>query len=73
MEHVQSFRLLATTSADGTAKIWKTADWTVVSTLQEKAQRWVWDCAFSEDSQYIITGKYPPVCVSITAAGFFGL
>ena len=24
--------------------------------LKENAQRWVWDCAFSGDSQYIITG-----------------
>jgi hypothetical protein len=26
--------------------------------LKETAQRWVWDCAFSGDSQYIITGIY---------------
>lgn len=25
--------------------------------LKEQSQRWVWDCAFSSDSQYIITGK----------------
>ena len=25
--------------------------------LKETNQRWVWDCAFSGDSQYIITGE----------------
>jgi len=49
--------LLATASADGTAKIWKTADWSLMTELHEKTQRWVWDCAFSADSQYIITGR----------------
>lgn len=50
-------RLLATTSADQTAKIWRTADLTLMTELKETAQRWVWDCAFSGDSQYIITGN----------------
>lgn len=53
------FRLLATTSADGTAVIWKTADFSKLTELKENTQRWVWDCAFSGDSQYIITGKSP--------------
>ena len=50
-------RLLATTSADGTCRIWRTADLSLCTVLKDKAQRWVWDCAFSGDSQYIITGK----------------
>jgi hypothetical protein len=35
-----------------------TADLTLMTELKETAQRWVWDCAFSGDSQYIITGIY---------------
>jgi len=49
--------LLATTSADGTVKIWKTADRSLMTELKNKAQRWVWDCAFSGESQYIITAS----------------
>ena len=52
-------RLLATTSADQTCKIWRTADHTLMTELKENTQRWVWDCAFSGDSQYIITGRTP--------------
>lgn len=51
------YRLLATTLADNTAKIWKTADLSLMTELKDPAQRWVWDCAFSGDSQYIITGN----------------
>lgn len=47
---------LATTSADTTVNIWQTADFSLKKTLKEANQRWVWDCAFSEDSQYLITG-----------------
>ena len=49
--------LLATTSADQTVKIWQTADFSLKTTLKDATQRWVWDCAFSEDSQYLVTGK----------------
>lgn len=49
--------LLATTLADNSAKIWKTADLTLHTELKENSQRWVWDCAFSGDSQYIITAS----------------
>ncbi|OWF51796.1 Target of rapamycin complex subunit lst8 [Mizuhopecten yessoensis] len=38
--------LLATTSADHTAKIWRTADRTLMTELRDNTQRWVWDCAF---------------------------
>ena len=73
--------LLATTSADKTAKIWRTADllpllkkakdssdlstassWPLsesvspIAELKTPAQRWVWDLAFSADSQYVVTG-----------------
>jgi len=49
--------LLATTSADGTCRIWRTADQSLCTVLKDKSQRWVWDCAFSGDSQYIITAS----------------
>ncbi|KAL4230535.1 Target of rapamycin complex subunit lst8 [Mactra antiquata] len=49
--------LLATTLADNSAKIWKTADLSLHTELKDSSQRWVWDCAFSGDSQYIITAS----------------
>ncbi|XP_036368013.1 target of rapamycin complex subunit lst8 isoform X2 [Octopus sinensis] len=49
--------LLATTSADCSAVIWKTADFSKLTELKDNTQRWVWDCAFSGDSQYIITAS----------------
>lgn len=47
--------LLATTSADQTARIWRTADFSDSATLKVNGQRWVWDCAFTLDSQYLFT------------------
>lgn len=58
-------RLLATTSADCTAVIWKTADFSKLTELKDNSQRWVWDCAFSGDSQYIITGKAVSLSTSL--------
>ncbi|XP_019852280.1 PREDICTED: target of rapamycin complex subunit lst8-like isoform X2 [Amphimedon queenslandica] len=49
--------LLATTSADGTCKVWSTADFSLRNTLKREADKWVWDCAFSCDSQYIFTAS----------------
>ncbi|XP_054270856.1 target of rapamycin complex subunit lst8 [Macrosteles quadrilineatus] len=49
--------LLVTTSADQTARVWKTADFSLVQELKTEAQRWVWDLAFSADSQYILTAS----------------
>jgi hypothetical protein len=54
--------LLVTTSADQTARVWKTSDFTLLQELKHKAQRWVWDAAFSADSQYILTGNLVPFC-----------
>lgn len=50
------YRLLLTTSADQTAKIWKTSDFSEMQALQHESKRWVWDAEFSADSQYIFTG-----------------
>ncbi|KAK8399625.1 hypothetical protein O3P69_003586 [Scylla paramamosain] len=49
--------MMVTTSADHTARIWKTADFSQMTELNESNQRWVWDVAFSADSQHIITGS----------------
>jgi G protein beta subunit-like protein len=60
---------LATCSADHTAKIWevKTPSASASAATQEQPkpfpleatltghQRWVWDCAFSADSAYLVT------------------
>jgi len=49
---------LATCSADTTVKIWSTEnDSFRLETKLEGHQRWVWDCAFSADSAYLVTGK----------------
>lgn len=48
---------LATCSADTTVKIWSTDnDAFRLETKLEGHQRWVWDCAFSADSAYLVTG-----------------
>lgn len=49
--------LIATTSADGLARIWRTSDRTKILELKDQNQRWVWDCAFTEDSQFLITAS----------------
>ena len=57
-------RLLATTSADQSVKIWQTSNFQLLSTLKphypdpaEPPHGWMWDCDFSADSQFIITGN----------------
>ncbi|XP_045613266.1 target of rapamycin complex subunit lst8-like [Procambarus clarkii] len=49
--------MMVTTSADHTARIWKTADFSQMTELSDSSQRWVWDVAFSADSQHVITGS----------------
>ncbi|ESO06707.1 hypothetical protein HELRODRAFT_106302 [Helobdella robusta] len=49
--------LLATTSADGTTRLWSTLGNIKTLELGNKQQRWVWDCAFSDDSQFIFTAS----------------
>jgi hypothetical protein len=62
--------LLVTTSADQTARIWKTSDFTLLQELRHEAQRWVWDAAFSADSQYILTGSYASCIIFVTGLIF---
>ncbi|XP_039292805.1 target of rapamycin complex subunit lst8 [Nilaparvata lugens] len=50
-------RLLATTSADGSARVWRTKDFSLKQVFKLDGQRWVWDVAFSADSQYIFTAS----------------
>lgn len=53
-------RYLATCSADTTVKIWSISpmyDFKDEKTLKGH-QRWVWDCAFSADSAYLVTGEW---------------
>ena len=51
-----SSSLLATTSADSTIKVWSTADFQLRNTLKRGQEKWVWDCAFAQDSQHLFTG-----------------
>ncbi|GAB0094335.1 Protein LST8 homolog [Sergentomyia squamirostris] len=49
--------LLLTTSADGTAKLWNTSDFTLHRELRIDTKRWIWDGSFSADSQYLFTAS----------------
>jgi len=50
-------KLLVTTSADCTAKLWDTSTYEFINELTVEGQRWVWDVAFSADSQYMFTAS----------------
>jgi WD40 repeat protein len=66
-------RYLATCSADTTVKIWSVSpsfEFRLDKVLQGH-QRWVWDCAFSADSAYLVTGVYPEHPRSSTTSGKF--
>jgi len=54
-------KLLATASADHTAKIFRIADMTKLKALA-KHQRWVWDVQFSADSSYLVTASSDTSC-----------
>jgi len=64
-------RYLATCSADTTVKIWSVSpsfEFRLDKVLQGH-QRWVWDCAFSADSAYLVTGVYlEHPCSSMTSS-----
>jgi WD40 repeat protein len=49
---------LATTSADHTVNIWNMKDFSLMKTLNGH-QRWVWDCVYSHDSDFLVTGQSP--------------
>lgn len=48
--------MLVTTS-DQNAKVWRMPDISLQNELHCAGQRWVWDAAFTGDSQYVLTGK----------------
>lgn len=55
-----AFSLLATSSADGTAKIWRTVDFSLISECKETkpgGSKWIWDLAFTCDSEYLLTAS----------------
>ncbi len=49
-------RYLATAAADHTVKLCSTKKFSLAKTLVGH-QRWVWDCVFSADSAYLVTGS----------------
>ena len=49
--------LIATCSADSTAKIWKTDTLEQVGEFTSDGMRWVWDIEFSSDSQLLFTAS----------------
>jgi G protein beta subunit-like protein len=52
-------KLLCTTSADHSIRLWSTENFesaSPVSTLLHH-QRWVWDAAFSRDSSYLVSAS----------------
>jgi len=48
--------LLVTTAGDRTAFIWKTSDFSLKQELKDDRMRWVWDTAFTNDSEHLLTG-----------------
>ncbi|ENN77719.1 target of rapamycin complex subunit lst8 isoform X2 [Dendroctonus ponderosae] len=50
-------RMLITTSADQTARIWDSQEYNLQRELTQNNQRWVWDAAWSADSQYVFTAS----------------
>lgn len=46
-------KLLVTTSGDGSARIWKTPEFTLWRELKIENKCWAWDAAFSADSKYL--------------------
>ncbi|XP_063700798.1 protein LST8 homolog [Culicoides brevitarsis] len=50
--------MLVTTSGDGTAKVYKTEDFSLYCELKtEGSSRWIWDAIFSNDSKYLFTAS----------------
>jgi len=50
--------LLVTTAGDQTNFIWKTSDFSLKQELKDDRMRWVWDTAFTNDSEHLLTGIF---------------
>jgi len=50
-------RYALTTSADKTAKLWDLFTYALLTTFTEPDQKWVWDAAFTSDSQHVFTAS----------------
>lgn len=48
---------LLTTSADSTAKLWHTSDFSLFREFKIDTQRWIWDAAFTVDSKHLFTAS----------------
>ena len=51
---------MATSSADGTAKIWRTVDFSLATECKDSKatnSKWIWDLAFTCDSKYLFTAQ----------------
>ncbi|KAH7557300.1 hypothetical protein JRO89_XS11G0108200 [Xanthoceras sorbifolium] len=67
-EFCEPHRYLATASSDHTVKIWNVDGFTLEKTLIGH-QRWVWDCVFSVDGAYLITGTLAPLLIQLQDSG----
>ncbi|CAD5210292.1 unnamed protein product [Bursaphelenchus xylophilus] len=48
---------VATTAADYTAKIWSATDFKLRREFRMPTDKWVWECAFTNDSKYMFTAS----------------
>ncbi|KAI6178655.1 Target of rapamycin complex subunit LST8 [Aphelenchoides besseyi] len=48
---------VATTSADQTVKIWSATEYKLLKSIVIPGKKWVWECAFTNDSKYMITAS----------------
>uniref|UniRef100_A0A1B6JXY3 Target of rapamycin complex subunit lst8 n=1 Tax=Homalodisca liturata TaxID=320908 RepID=A0A1B6JXY3_9HEMI len=48
-------KLLITSSADQTARLWKMGEYEFFRELKRENQKWVWDVGFTADSKYVVT------------------
>lgn len=55
---------MATTSADHSVNIWSMKDFSLLKTLTGH-QRWVWDCVYSHDSDFLVTGVLCRLSISV--------